>query len=160
MGVLPPINFLIMGFLGGLFKKKPGGTLFGNLLRSAVSAVPIVGGTVLGTGANKIELGQTKTNAELAKEATTFAGQPAVKEADGTYAMSNSLNEVNISAQKVKQEPPMPSWVDKVGDIVSNLGARATEKATVSMDDKTLFIMGGGILLLVGVLAMNNNNRR
>lgn len=47
----------------GLFKKKPGGTFFGNLLRAGSNKVS---GGVLGTGANRIEIGQTQTNAELA----------------------------------------------------------------------------------------------
>jgi hypothetical protein len=49
----------------GLFKKKAGGTFFGNLLRAGASKAT---GGVLGTGANRIEVGQTKTNAELAAE--------------------------------------------------------------------------------------------
>lgn len=49
----------------GLFKKKAGGTFVGNLLRAGSNKAT---GGVFGTGANKIELGQTKTNAELASE--------------------------------------------------------------------------------------------
>mgnify|MGYP006891171638 CR=1 FL=1 len=49
----------------GLFKKKAGGTFFGNLLRAGASKAT---GGVLGTGANRIELGETKTNAELSAE--------------------------------------------------------------------------------------------
>jgi len=55
-----------MSWLKNIFKKKPGGTFFGNLLRSGASAAS---GGILGQGANRIELGQTKTNAELATEA-------------------------------------------------------------------------------------------
>ncbi len=47
----------------GLFKKKPGGTFFGNLLRAGSSKLAP---GVLGTGANRIEMGQTLTNAQLA----------------------------------------------------------------------------------------------
>ena len=148
-----------MSFLGNLFKKKPGGTFFGNLLRGATSAIPIIGGTVVGTGANKIELGQTKTNAELAKEAT-FAGKPALIEANGDIAMKEPLQEVNISAQAVKKSDEMPSWVNRFGDILSNLGGRATENVSVGADNKTLFIVGGGLLLVVLALSMNNNNNR
>lgn len=53
-----------MAFLGSLFKKKPGGTLVGNLLRGAASNFT---GGILGSGANRIEYGQTQTNAELAQ---------------------------------------------------------------------------------------------
>jgi hypothetical protein len=143
-----------MSFLKNLFKKKPGGSFFGNLLRSATSAIPIIGGTVVGTGANKIELGQTKTNAQLAKEAT-FAGVPASVEANGDIAIKQPLNEVNITAQSLKKDPPIPAWMEKLGDSLSYLGKRTTDQTAVGMDDKTLFIIGGGILLLVGVIAMN-----
>lgn len=50
----------------GLFKKKPGGTLFGNLLRAGTAKLAP---GILGTGADRIEIGQTKTNAQLAAEA-------------------------------------------------------------------------------------------
>eukprot|EP00388_Colpodella_angusta_P003492 GDKJ01012305.1.p3 GENE.GDKJ01012305.1~~GDKJ01012305.1.p3 ORF type:complete len:110 (+),score=12.60 GDKJ01012305.1:208-537(+) len=55
----------------GLFSKKPGGTFFGNLLRGVGSVVSQNIGMpgLLGSGANKIEFGQTKTNAQLAAEA-------------------------------------------------------------------------------------------
>lgn len=43
-----------MGFLDGLFKKKEGGTFFGNLLRVGASSVT---GGILGSGANMIPLG-------------------------------------------------------------------------------------------------------
>ncbi|QNK64248.1 hypothetical protein H7F33_07125 [Pedobacter sp. PAMC26386] len=65
-----------MSFLSKIFKKKPGGTFLGNLLRGAVKQIPIVG-EVVGNGANKIELGQTKTNAQLQKESLTV---PSVSE--------------------------------------------------------------------------------
>ena len=47
----------------GWLSKKPGGTGFGNLLRAGFSKVSP---GLLGTGANRIEYGQTKTNGELA----------------------------------------------------------------------------------------------
>jgi hypothetical protein len=61
----------------GLFSKKPGGTFFGNLLRGIGGAVSSAVGLpgLLGSGANKIELGQTKTNAELYAEAAAASGQ-------------------------------------------------------------------------------------
>ncbi|RQO68511.1 hypothetical protein DBR40_19920 [Pedobacter sp. KBW01] len=49
----------------GLFSKKPGGTFFGNLLRGVANKAT---GGLLGTGANRIEVGQTKTNAQLYAE--------------------------------------------------------------------------------------------
>jgi len=51
----------------GLFSKKPGGTFFGNLLRVGGQAVSKAAGVpgLLGSGANKIEVGQTVTNAQL-----------------------------------------------------------------------------------------------
>lgn len=58
-----------MGFLKNLFKKKPGGTFLGNLVRGVAGMVPVIGGTVIGTGANKIEVGQTMTNKELMEAA-------------------------------------------------------------------------------------------
>lgn len=58
----------------GLFSKKPGGTFFGNLLRGAANKAS---GGLLGTGANRIELGQTKTNAQLAQESVDLQNQIA-----------------------------------------------------------------------------------
>lgn len=55
-----------MGFLKNIFKKKPGGTLLGNLVRGVSSAAT---GGILGSGANRIEVGQTQTNAQLAQAA-------------------------------------------------------------------------------------------
>ncbi|WP_162800057.1 hypothetical protein [Pedobacter jeongneungensis] len=55
-----------------MFSKKPGGTFFGNLLRGAVNKAS---GGMLGTGANRIELGQTKTNAQLAQESADLQAQ-------------------------------------------------------------------------------------
>lgn len=42
-----------MGFLKNLFKRKPGGTMVGNLIRGAVKAVPVVG-SLFGNGAMMI----------------------------------------------------------------------------------------------------------
>lgn len=54
----------------GLFKKKAGGTFFGNLLRGVGSAVS---GGLLGKGMGRIEVGQTKTNKQLMREAKAIA---------------------------------------------------------------------------------------
>ncbi|MBC9933324.1 hypothetical protein [Chitinophaga qingshengii] len=54
----------------GLFSKKAGGTFFGNLLRGVGSAVS---GGLLGKGMSRIEVGQTKTNRQLMKEAKAIA---------------------------------------------------------------------------------------
>lgn len=56
----------------GLFSKKPGGTFFGNLLRGVANKAT---GGLLGTGANRIEVGQTKTNAQLAQESADLQAQ-------------------------------------------------------------------------------------
>lgn len=42
-----------MSFFSNLFKRKPGGTFVGNLIRGAVKSVPVVGG-LLGNGAMMI----------------------------------------------------------------------------------------------------------
>lgn len=47
----------------GWLTKKPGGTFMGNLFRAGSSKVAP---GLLGTGANRIEFGQTLTNGELA----------------------------------------------------------------------------------------------
>ncbi len=51
-----------MSFLKKIFKKKPGGTALGNLLRGASSAAT---GGVLGQGLNKIEAGNSVTNKQI-----------------------------------------------------------------------------------------------
>lgn len=156
-----------MGFLSGLFKKKPGGTFFGNLLRAGASMAT---GGVLGSGANKIEHGQTATNAEIAKDPTkaqgnyvspltgqqiSFAGQPAVKEADGTIAMQNSLSEVTITPKTAANNFAPPVWLQKLGDMGSYLGKRSTEQTAVGVDNKTLMVVGGGLFALVLVMMLN-----
>jgi|GEM_PF-4774756 len=139
-----------MGFLKNIFKKKPGGTLFGNLLRGVSSAIPIVGGTVLGTGANKIELGQTQTNKELANQ--TFAGQPATVSQDGTVNMTTPLNEVSVSA--VKQNASLDRLADTLGSFAGKVVGKATENATVGADNKTLMVVGGvGLAIILAMFA-------
>lgn len=70
--------------------------------------------------------------------------------------MTSPLDEVNISVPRAKSTT-MPAWVNKIGDIVSNLGGRATEQASVGVDNKTLLVAGAIGLGLILVLA---NNKR
>lgn len=131
-----------MSFLKKIFKKKPGGTFMGNLFRGVASAVPIVGGTVIGTGANKIEHGQTMTNKEL----SSFAGQPATQSPDGTINMTTPLNQVTVSSAKSSE----PGVLEKMlGDKLSYLGQRSTENMQFGADNKTLMIVGGGLFAIV-----------
>lgn len=65
-----------MSFLGNIFKKKPGGTFVGNLLRTASSSIPVVG-PAFGSGAGRIEVGNTVTNRELAANAYNQGIGPA-----------------------------------------------------------------------------------
>jgi hypothetical protein len=73
----------------GLFSKKPGGTFFGNLLRAGGQAVSKAAGVpgLLGSGANRIELGQTQTNAQLSA-ATSAPLTPAIS-APNTVTVPN-----------------------------------------------------------------------
>ena len=87
----------------GLFSKKPGGTFFGNLLRGVASAAT---GGILGSGANRIEIGQTKTNAQLQAEAIaaqTAAAQAALSNPQQLGAsiggsLQNQLTQQGVSA--------------------------------------------------------------
>ena len=55
-----------MSFLGGLFKKKPGGTFVGNLFRGVASSATACSRS----GANKIEFGESKTNKDIGTMST------------------------------------------------------------------------------------------
>ncbi len=142
-----------MGFLKNLFKKKPGGTFFGNLLRGVSSAAT---GGILGSGANRIEVGQTATNKDIAADpskSVTFAGQAATQSADGTITMTQPLKEVVITPQAIQNQ--QPAWLEKLGDKLSYLGGRTTEQTAVGVDNKTLMIVGGGLFALVLVMMLN-----
>lgn len=58
-----------MAFLKKLLRKKPGGTAVGNIFRGASANLS---GGALGQGMNKIEIGQTQTNRELAQNAGSY----------------------------------------------------------------------------------------
>ena len=88
-----------MGFLGNLFKKKPGGTLVGNILRGVASNAT---GGILGSGAGRIELGQTQTNKELAlaqgqvvptvgQQALQIAGTAIASTPEGQAAIQKTI---------------------------------------------------------------------
>ena len=88
-----------MSFLSNIFQKKPGGTAVGNLLRAASSQIPYIG-SALGTGANRIEVGQTKTNIQLAREAGLNPVDPAQQVANlagQAYAQTPSGQQVIAS---------------------------------------------------------------
>ncbi|AXH78170.1 MAG: structural protein [Bacteriophage sp.] len=63
-----------MGLLKKIFKKKPGGTFFGNLIRAGVSKVS---GGILGSGANRLPLvegaQQQQTNQNIQENASQSA---------------------------------------------------------------------------------------
>lgn len=140
-----------MSFLKKIFKAKPGGSKLGNLFRSAVSVVPIVGKTASAV----LTAAQQKRVQVLADRETTFAGQSATQSADGTFNISQPLNEVTVSSpltiNSVKEVNPV---LKGIGDVASYLGGRATEKTTVGADNKTLLIVGGGLAaLIIAILA-------
>lgn len=139
-----------MSFLKNIFKAKPGGSALGNAFRGAISAIPIVGktaGTVL-TG-----MQQKRVEVLAERENNTFAGQPATQSSDGTWNISNPLNEVTVTSPMSLASVKAPSpFLQGVGDIASYLGGRATEKTTVGADNKTLMVIGGGIAALIVVL--------
>nr|WP_199158751.1 hypothetical protein [Pedobacter sp. ASV2] len=101
----------------GLFSKKPGGTFFGNLLRGVASKAS---GGLLGTGANRIELGQTKTNAQLAAESQQLTDEITRKQQELAAAAANALN----NSAALNANPSLAaSSVNWVYVIIGVLGA-------------------------------------
>jgi len=135
-----------MSFFSNLFKKKPGGTLVGNLLRGVAQSVPIVGGTVIGTGKDKIELGQTQTNGELASQYNQLAQQQAVSythDADGNIV--GSIAPVTVSASSgTSPGVTQPQQID-LNDYIK------APDVTVKPDRTIWFALGGiALILLLG----------
>ena len=104
---LQPINENSMGLFGDIFKRKPGGTFVGNLLRGGAKAVANVfvpgGGALVGNGAMMITQEDADkrdlTDAQfIAKYGLTKAGLPpqngALKETFGA-ALNGAINGVN-----------------------------------------------------------------
>lgn len=122
----------IVGLFSNIFKKKPGGTLFGNLLRGAASHFT---GGMLGSGANRIELGQTQTNAQIA------AAQ---------------------AEQMGVAPPPNPALAAAAGVVMSNPQVQQAAKEAAFAKAKP-FLIGGGIIAaiiaLVFVLKPKTHNK-
>lgn len=135
----------------GLFSKKKGGSLFGNLLASVANKVTggILGakrvaalqsGNLEAINPDAKEKGKMLKDFEEMTGQTTFAGQPATYDSEtGTYKMSNSLNEVEIKSSA----PPAGIW-NSILDKVSDLGR--------SFSKDTQFGVDKNVLMLVGVL--------
>lgn len=81
-----------MAFLKGLFKKKPGGTFFGNLIRGVANKAT---GGILGTGAHMIPLGST-----------TETGGPSIN----TAAASSIIKDVVGDDPNVKKAIKEGIW--------------------------------------------------
>jgi hypothetical protein len=91
-----------MSFIDNIFKKKPGGTFVGNLIRTSASTLT---GGLIGAGLNRIEVGQTKTNATLASEAA------------GTAAATGQLpNEAAIRLALQRQQAGIAENVQNAGN--------------------------------------------
>lgn len=136
-----------MGFLSGLFKKKPGGTFFGNLIRGVTSSAT---GGMLGSGANRIELGQTKTNAQLAAESAAAgttpnpyvqgtAPPPTVQ--SGTVQTSGAFDQLNQS----------------MGGIVEKLKDLTTIRTEVKGDNSQIMMLGGVAIAIALIFSLNGN---
>lgn len=91
-----------MGLFSNIFKKKPGGTMVGNLLRGVSSNFT---GGMLGSGANRIELGQTKTNAQLAAEAGLPANNAALNMAASAVMSNEQVQAAAKAAAWAKYKP-------------------------------------------------------
>jgi predicted glycoside hydrolase/deacetylase ChbG (UPF0249 family) len=143
----------------GLFKKKKGGTFFGNLLASVANKAT---GGVLGSkrvaALQSGNIASINPNAEAGKTfKTVFGGEPATVSKDGTINIEKPLQEVSVSAPSTAISTlNQPGFLDRlIGDKLSYLGARTTENMQVGADNKTLMIVGGGIAaLIITMLAM------
>lgn len=153
MGRSSPLNFSNMG----LFSKKKGGTFFGNLLAKVASSA--TGGILGGKRTQALEAGNLAAINPLAKTEskafteykTTFAGDPATYDPTSqTYTMQKQLDEIKISAEKKSIEDS--GLLKMIGDKISYLGGRATEQTKVGVDDKMMWLIGGGIAAVVVVM--------
>lgn len=125
-----------MSFLSNIFKKKPGGTAVGNLLRTAASSIPVVG-TVLGQGGNRIEVGQTKTNNQLIMD-----------------DYNNRLAGVTTATQ-----PIVPASPSGIGDLLAGLGGSLGQQAASGALKKYWWLILLPFVLL-GVWFMAKKNSR
>lgn len=114
----------------GLFTKKAGGTLFGNLLRGVSNKLT---GGILGNGANRIEIGQTKTNAQLAKEAQSLQDQINQSQAtiNAGFSLGGGLQDVLGSQNTANYTNTLP--------VVGQLGNSGTFNL--------LFLVGIGLAI-------------
>jgi len=114
--------------------------MLGNLLRLGSSKLAP---GFLGTGANRIEYGQTLTNKQLSNGKNVFAGQPATM-TNGTISMNQPLNEVIVT--------PFSKAGDIIGDVLKPIVSKATEGMNVGADNKTLLIISGGFVAVACAL--------
>lgn len=110
-----------MSFLKNLFKKKPGGTVFGNLLRAASNKAT---GGILGNGANMIPIGAPVADplgSGQVTQASAVGTAPVANPVDpSTVGVRGMLNGIGLgvltgdTAIKVDvgaQTPTMPKWL-------------------------------------------------
>jgi len=83
-----------MSLFKNLFKKKPGGTLVGNLLRGVANQAT---GGILGNGAARIEVGQSQTNAQLGQRQEVIPQVAAIL-AENAYEIPAVKTAANKSA--------------------------------------------------------------
>jgi hypothetical protein len=124
-----------MSWLKNLFKKKPGGTVFGNMLRGVAKTAT---GGILGNGANMIPLGTPIDGAQVAdpmgsgqNQASTVGTAPVATPIDpSTVGIRGILNASGLgvltgdTAIKVDvgaQTPELPPWLLPVGIGVAAL---------------------------------------
>lgn len=140
----------------GLFSKKAGGTFFGNLLRGVGSAVS---GGLLGKGMSRIEVGQTKTNKQLMREAKAIAaagGTPTMiaPPADNKVVATakNVVGSLLGSGSTGSESGSSPAWqpiqVDEDGKARLNLELpQVPVQAQVGVSP--LMWVGAGLLVLL-----------
>lgn len=149
----------------GLFSKKPGGTLFGNLLRGVSSMASNVftqntGVNLgLGSGAGRIEVGQKFTNKEILANPDLFIPQGEnrtvgeIKKAGGTPGIVPDWFTAG-------QKPPDPYLAVEGGkggpgasilDFFKNLGGTVanTNQATGNAAETSALVKYGVIALLI-----------
>lgn len=117
-----------MAFLGGLFKKKPGGTFVGNLIRGVASGVT---GGLIGNGKNRLP----KDYERPTQLATT--GEIVNLPSDPTKFRMPEIKTGDIDLVEPRQPIDLNDWV-----TLPNVTVTASRK-----DYTNIALIGGGLVI-------------
>lgn len=118
-----------MGFLKNVFKRKEGGTFFGNIIRTVAKTYT---GGILGSGAQMKQPSQPQ--GEMLQQAIAQSPLPAV-------------------------EQPVSPMVQPINNFLKQATSGVQVGVQAGIDDKTKYYIGGGALALVLVILLMRNNK-